>query len=281
MILRPGKEKLKNTLATILSRSRPLKPQTQRHLYDHVDGQEANFPDFFARAARELEDYQFEILFAPMFTPGFNEQLEVTECLTNYRPDQGETVDLIIELTATIDSAPVVLPDGSTAPLLLHEVLIERFVKLLCFERTPSQEVTETIIGGLSEESAKLTLTLMRRTGMTPDHQEWLTQFLIFASDRHPLERDVLEALVDFLSSQDKLDHESLSKNLDGLLRATIEAGNFAQQGRRYWSSDVAEHHQFRGQGIVDAKQVEEAKREFRVLELLTEDLKSFASTDN
>ena len=280
MITRPGKEKLKGTIATMLHRPRELKPQTQRHLYDHVDGQDADFPDFFARAAQELEDYQIEILFAPIFTPDFNEQLEVTECLTDYFPTPDETVDLIGELTASVASCPIVLPDGSTAPLGLHEVLIERFVKLLCFDRVPDQKVTDTTLQNLSEDSGKLALTLMRRTGMTPAHQEWLAHFLVFVSDRHPLEREMLEALVDFLASQNKLDHEGLSKSLDGLLRATVDAGNFAQQGRRYWSSDVAEHHQFRGQGIIDEKQVEDAKREARILELLTTDLESFAAAN-
>ena len=43
-----------------------------------------------------------------------------------------------------------------------------------------------------------------------------------------------------------------------------------------YWSSDVAEHHQFRCQGIVDRAQVEKNMQDVRILESLKVELEAF-----
>ena len=80
----------------------------------------------------------------------------------------------------------------------------------------------------------------------------------------------------DLVPGQTALDRQSLIQSVESLLRATAEAGSFAQKGRMYWSSDVAEHHQFWGQGAVDQEQVEKAAREVRILEVLKQDLEVF-----
>lgn len=268
--------KLETVIAEIFGRPRVLKRQTQRHLTEHLENAESSLADFLLRAARELEDYEVEILFAPIFTPSFEEQVEVSEPLTRHRPSRQE-IDRIVEaLVATLKSCPIVLPEGETAPLTLHEALVERYVRLLRLDAAPAPEVATLIADALPPAQVPVALALLRRKGFTPQHQDWFARFLLFASDRHPVERESLETLADFVASQGSLRQEDLLENLESLLRATAEASSFAQKGRMYWSADVAEHHQFRGQGIVDRETVERNARDLRILKTLREDLGAF-----
>jgi hypothetical protein len=272
-------EELRELLAATLRRPRVLKHQTLRHLEERVES-ESDLSDFLKNAAAELEDYQLEITFAPVFTPTFDEQVEVADVLTRFQPSTDEVNDIVKELTDSVDSCPITLPAGGTASLTLHEVLIERYVRMLHLDAAPAPEHVDMIREALSGDLVDTALTLMRQSRFTPEHQDWFARFLLFAADRHGLDQATLQMAADFLGHQTSLKHEDLMESFASLLRATIEAGSYAQKGRMYWSSDVAEHHQFRGQGVVDRKQVERTRQDVRVLEILKEDLESFGELD-
>ena len=285
---------LAQSIARMLQRPRVLKPQTLRHLEQHVDTATASLRDFLATAAQKLEDYELEILFAPVFTPTPEEQMEVVELLAKSPPSAGEVDVVIQKLSREVQSCPIVLPEagsegepqGGTAPLFLHPVLIERFVHLLRLENAPRPHVAEIIQDALPSSGALVALALMRQKGFTPGHQSWLARFLIFISNRHAIDAEMIGVAGGFLASQSSLIHEDLLASLNQLIRATLETGNFAQQGRAYWSTDVAEHHNFRGAGMVDRQSVEKARKELGLLELLKTDLEAYgdlglASSDN
>lgn len=272
-----GRDRIREVLLDVLSRPRSLRQQTLRHLEDHVEGGEEDLRRFLATAARELEDYEVEILFAPVFTPTPQEQIEVGEPLARHRPARATVEAIIDELRRTVTTCQIALPGGGTAPLAVHEVLIDRYVTLLRLDAAPELEVVDSLRETLPGELVPLTLALLRRKGITRRHQQWAARFLEFARGRHAIDRELVELLLDFLASRGSLDHADMEQGLDSLLRATMEAGTFAQRGRMYWSSEVAEHHQFRGQGRVDDEQIDRAAREIRILETLRADMEAFA----
>jgi hypothetical protein len=90
--------------------------------------------------------------------------MEVTETLTQFQPSMDQIQDLVQKLTETLESCPVLLPDenGNTAPLTLHEVLIERYVRLLRLDKAPERELVDSIGDTLKEEQVNDLLTFMR-----------------------------------------------------------------------------------------------------------------------
>jgi hypothetical protein len=269
---------LKAAIAAQLTRSRELKGQTWRHLAEHLETGEAGLREFLRCAAATLEEYRLEILFAPLFTPDAREQAEVAGPLRFEQPTVSRVAGLVGDLAAGLESCPVLLPGGEVASLTLHEVLIERHVRLLRLERAPRAELVRIVTESLPEDRALVALSHMRRKGFTREHQRWFARFIEFLASRRSVTDGLLEATADFLASQRSLAHIDLAENLASLMRATVAAGAFAQKGRMYWSSDVAEHHQFRGQGAIDAQEVEKRVREVRTLETLSAELESFSA---
>lgn len=272
-----GMENLREQIAAMLQRPRELKQQTSRHLEEHLDPEGSDVQDFFQRAASELEDYEVEILFAPIFTPSFEEQVEVVEPLASCRPSAQEVAALAGRLIESLKTCSIVLPEGDLASLTLHPVLIDRYVRMLRLENAPVREVVDSIRESLAEDLAPVALALLRQKGFTSNHQEWCARFLEFAAGRHAVDRETLEILAEFLASQISLEGDALLTGMDHLLRAAIETGAFFQKGRMYWSMDVAEHHNYRGAGHVDGEQVEKKMKEVRILEILKADLESFS----
>ena len=276
-------EELQNVIADMLRSPRVLKNQTLRHLEEELghleekpDPGEVELPEFLRRAAGELEDYRLEIIFGPVFTPSFEEQVEVAEALTRHRPTPAEVDAIVAGLAASLQSCPIVLPEGGTASLTLHEVLLERFVKLLNLESAPDPDIADLVRQAVPGKLVPRVLTLMRRRGISMRHHKWLAGFLGFVFSRRGLDWRSLVTLTDFLASQKSLERDSLLKALDSSIRASADTGSFHQRGRMYWSSDVAEHHQFRGQGIVDRAQVEKNMQDVRILESLKVELEAF-----
>ena len=54
-------DELKLRLGSMITRARPLKPQTERHIHEHLDATDANWQQFFDSAAEKLEEYELEI----------------------------------------------------------------------------------------------------------------------------------------------------------------------------------------------------------------------------
>src|SRR5437762_3457777 len=127
-------DSLKSCLLDLLTRPRALKAQSERHVAHYLTEHGLEMAAFFAQAVELLEDHELEILFAPEFTPTLAEQAAVSEVLSKFRPTAEEITRLTAELSAANARATIQLPDGQAITLPLHEVMVERFVKLLRLE---------------------------------------------------------------------------------------------------------------------------------------------------
>jgi hypothetical protein len=50
----------------------------------------------------------------------------------------------------------------------------------------------------------------------------------------------------------------------------------FSAGGHAYWSPDVAQHHQYRGEGNIDQERLEQRQAEAQLVAMLVEDLRTF-----
>jgi len=269
-------DQLKSRVADILRRPQPLKPQTERQLAHHLAEHSSNIKDFLLCAAKVLEDHELDILFAPVFTPTLDHRAEVTDLLFHWRPSEEQIRQLISDLSKEVSHAIVMLPDGTTTELTLHEVMIDRFVRLLRLDAAPDPATAAALRDSLKAELWPIAMALLCERGMTPRHQKWFAAFVNHTSSRRAMTREFLQATADFLAAQKNLDRADMVLSAEALMRATQSTTAFAAAGHNYWSGDVAQHHHYRGQGTIDKERVAKQQAELEHVTALVEDLKTF-----
>ena len=270
---------LKSRLAELLARPRPLKPQTERQLSARLEEYHSDLPTFLLCAANLMEDHELEILFGPHFTPTLDERSEVADLLFHWRPDASQVQTLVADLSAEVPHAVVRLPDGSDAKLTLHEVMAERYVRLMRLEGAPDPATSAALRDALPAELWAVGVALLSERGMTPQHQKWLAAFVNHVSGHRQMSRPMLETITEFITAQKSLDKAELLHAAEALLRATQHTAAYAAGGHAYWSPDVAQHHHYRGQGRVDQDRLEQRQAEVEHVTAMVEDLTAgFAS---
>lgn len=170
----------------------------------------------------------------------------------------------------------VQLPDASVAKLKLHEVMTERYVRLLRLEHAPGPAATRSLRLALPPGLVPVAVALLCEPGMTPQHQELFAALAGHMAERHGVSRGHLETVARFLARCTALDTESMLADAEALLRATEGSAAYAAGGHAYWSPDVAQHHHYRGQGTVDRERVRQSREELVHVTTLVEDLRTF-----
>ena len=267
---------LKTRIAELLAKPRPMKPQTERQLAQYLQEHSLEIPAFFLKAAGLLEDHELEVLFAPQFTPALEDQAAVAEVLTQWRPAAGDLKRLVTELCETKGNATVQLPDGSHAPLPLHEVMVERFVKLLRLDQAPDPALVTPLPDALPTELYTIAAALMRQRGFTPERQAWFSAFVRHLARRGEVTPVLLTTAAQFVCSQPALKREAVLAAAKELAVAAKSAVDYARAGRMYWSPDVAQHHQNRGEGRVDEPLVKQRMDELTATEAIAAALQTF-----
>jgi hypothetical protein len=263
-------------VAALLTRPRTLKPQTQRQLSHHLAEHSSTTSAFLACAAGALEEHELDILFGPVFTPTLEERAEVADVLYHWRPTPDLLARLVTDLSAEVPNAVVRLPDGSEAPLTLHEVMVDRFVRLLRLDSAPDAATAAALRDALPASLWPIAVALCCERGMTPAHQNWFVAFVNHTTSRRAASREMLEAVVQFIAGQAKLERDALIAAAEALMRATQGTAAYAAGGHAYWSPDVAQHHQYRGEGKIDQQRLEQQQAEVERVRAIVEDLRSF-----
>ncbi len=271
-------KELKATIIDLLTRSKPLKPQTERQLSRYMTEHSAELHVFLRDAAKDLEEHEIEILFGPQFTPDAQDQADVSQTLNHWRPTSKEITQLVCDICKELPFTTVQLPGDVAAKLTLHEVMVERFVRLLHLERAPEPHVSAAIRDALPCDLWPFAMAMLRQRGFTPPRQEWFTQFVCYMASRHSVTRAQLADASEFIADQPSLDSVALVSAVHALVRAARDSVSFAQKGRTYWSPDVAQHHHYRGEGQVDEDLVQNRREEEKRLQVIADDLEAFVS---
>ncbi len=269
---------LTSRIVAFLQRPLPMKPQTERQLGDHLSGHNTDVHTFLLCASQVLEDFELEILFGPIFTPTLDDRAEFADLLFHWRPTAGQLQEVLSEVCRRVPHATVRLPDGSEAKLTLHEVLVERFVRLLRLDHGPDALTAAALRDALPPELWSIGTALLCEHGMSPRHQAWLATFLSHAARRgdHEISRGWLEDLVRFIAGQPDLDRDALLAAAEALQRATQGSAAYAAGGHAYWSPDVAQHHHYRGEGRVDQARLEQEQARLGHITTILQDLRAF-----
>ena len=274
-------DQLTDRLAALLRRPRALPPQTQRQLAQHLaEHRSSSVASFLMGAADLLEEYELDVLFAPVFTPTLDERAEVADLLFHWRPTAPQLDAIVPKLCAEVGHAVILLPDGTTAKLALHEVMAERFVRLLRLDAAAEATTAAALRDALPAELWPIGVALLCERGMAPAHQKWFAAFVNHVasqrSQHRTVTREMLETVATFIASQPDLNRPALLAAAEALLRASESTAAYTGGGHAYWSPDVAQHHQYRGQGNIDKERLAAQQAQVEHVAALVEDLKTF-----
>jgi hypothetical protein len=271
-------EQLRSRIGSMLGRPRAMKPQTQRQLASYLDEHKTSLSSFMLCAANVLEEHELDIVFGPLFTPTLDERCEVADLLFHWRPAPEQLARLAGDLCADVGTAVVRMPDGTPAELTLHEVMTERYVRLLRLENGPEPSVAAALRDGLPADLWPVAVALMCEPGMTAAHQAWFAEFVNHMAGRHAVSRGLLEMTADFLARQASLGRDVMIGAAEALMRATEGTAAYAASGHTYWSPDVAQHHHYRGQGNVDQQRLAQRRDEVAHVATIVNDLRTFGA---
>ncbi len=274
-------DELRDRIAELLLLPRPLKPQTERQLGHHLSDHHADLSSFLLCAAEVLEDHELDILFAPHFTPNLDDRIAVMDLFYHWRPSKDDLNRLVVDLCDAVPHAIVQLPDGAEAKLTTHEVMMERFVRLLRLEYAPNATTSAALRDALPNDLWTDASALLCQRGFTPDRQSWFARFVDHVVSNHAIDRGYLKTAAGFIAEQQSLEPQSLVESIAATVRAAEGAVAYAQGGHTYWSPDVAQHHHYRGQGNVDTDLVKQRQEEVDWLHTIQTDLKSFLEAED
>ena len=274
-------DSLKSRIAELLRRPRAMKPQTERQLTPFLaEHSSSGVPAFLLCAADVLEEFELDVVFGPLFTPTLEERAELADLLFHWTPTSEQLEQLVKELSTEVPHATVNLPDGSEAKLSLHEVMVDRFVRLLRLDAGPDPATAAALRDALPSELWPVAMALACERGMTVHHQHWFAAFVNhIVSHRRDVTRELLQTIAEFIAGQKTLDRAAVLASAEALAKATRATAAYAGSGHAYWSPDVAQHHHYRGEGKVDQQRLDEQQAEASRVAALLEELKSFEFT--
>lgn len=170
---------LLETIAAALERPRAITAQVGKHLDDaHGVAREA-VGAFLEAELPKLEDYEVDLILAPLFTPTLSDQVAVAELLGEESVPASQWPDLVGQLVARPTRAPLRTEAGVVHQVALRDVVVERFVHRLRLDGTIAADVFR-LIGSLPQASDRALLKAIARRSVWehPNRREILVHFL-------------------------------------------------------------------------------------------------------
>lgn len=172
------------TLAAELERPRDISPQVTKHIVGTHGIAREDIGAFLTEELPKLEDYEVDLILAPLFTPTLADQSVFAELLGKTSVATDEWPSLIQQLTQRPTRACLIAEDGATHQVSLRDVTIERFVRRLRLEGTIADDVFQ-LISCLPQATDRALLKAVARRAIWENviRREILTRYLSSVGD--------------------------------------------------------------------------------------------------
>ncbi len=260
-----------------LTRRRELPPQVKRHLISVHGIAEDMIGRFFREQLNQLEDYEREQMFAPLFTPTLEDRAAYAELLQKHSINEAEVEAAIQGLVRQGLHCPIDVPGEGDFALPLEEVLITRYVRLLRLTAAPPAEVIERLVRAIPGDDCGLALAQLRDPAWrTPAKYAWLASYLDVVQARQGfslLKFDFLTDLVRDTTEVNTAHVLAMTEHVLGEKRNNFSVGGsakpFFSRHIEEWHGHSRDHRQF------DADEVEQKQRALAMLSDLVADLQT------
>jgi hypothetical protein len=268
---------IQQRLLADLTRRRELPPQVKRHLISVYGVTEDEIGRFFLERLAQLEDFEREQLFAPLFTPTLEDRAAYAEMLQRQTVTAAEVESSVERLGHGGLTCPVEVPGGADFALPLEEVLVTRYVRLLRLPAAPPPEVTQRLIAAIPADDRGLALAMLRDPAwQTPAKFAWLGAYLEVVQDRQGfslLKFDFLTDLVRDCTTVETAHVLALTEHVLAEKRANFGVGGSA---RPFFSRHIEEWHGHgRDQRQFDQDEMEQKQQALTMLTDLVVDLQA------
>lgn len=170
---------LLETIVATLERPREITAQVGKHLAEAHGVAREEIGAFLVAELTRLEDFEVDLILAPLFTPTLNDQAVVAELLVKESVGVAQWPELVTQLVARPIRAQLRSEDGATHHVPLREVTIERWVHRLRLNGTIADDVFK-LIGSLPQPADRALLKAIARRAVweKPGRGEILVRYL-------------------------------------------------------------------------------------------------------
>lgn len=172
------------TVAAALERPREVTAQVIKHVVGTHGVAREDLGPFLVAELPKLEDYEIDLIFAPLFTPSLSDQAVFAELLGQTAFGSDQWPQLTQQLLSRPIRAQLVTEDGVAYQVPLREVTIERFVHRVRLDGTIADDVFQ-LVGSLAQPGDRTLLKAIARRAIweSADRREILVRYLTSVGD--------------------------------------------------------------------------------------------------
>ncbi|MEN3037785.1 MAG: hypothetical protein ABDI07_01305 [Candidatus Kryptonium sp.] len=175
------KQKLIEAIQIELTKPRQITEQVLNHILSHYSYTLDQIDKFFNEEIPNLEDYEIDILFSPIFTPKMQDKALFSKILDEIELTERDVEEIIRELEEKNLTARfyIVIRKGDETfeksfSIPLNKVNLKRYVKLLNLDCKPSIQLSKAIEAVFKGESDNVKAILRDKFWK----EEWREEFL-------------------------------------------------------------------------------------------------------
>jgi len=170
-----------------LTRPRQLTEQVLNYILSHYSYTIDQIDKFFEEEVPNLEDYEIDILFSPIFTPKISDKAVFSKILDDVEITSEEVDEIIDQLNGRnlVANFYVTLKSGDELferkfSMPLNYVNLKRYVKLLNLDCKPSKHLSQAIEVAFPEDSDKVKAILRDRFWKEEWREEFLRSYFVY-----------------------------------------------------------------------------------------------------
>jgi hypothetical protein len=188
--------------------------------------------EFFQERYLTLEDYQADLVFSPLFTPGWEDKLRYAQLVGFSIVTEQDVKALIGRLESQGLNASFQTQTGETWLTPVHEVNLERYVTKLMLEQPISDNLAEKIKAYVPNEH-HYSVALLARDAVWegPQREALLTDYLQVFHAKNEFTLDKVRYLTDFVRTYRPTSHADLVRQFESMIKSCeSDLNNVADQ---------------------------------------------------
>ncbi|TAK93205.1 MAG: hypothetical protein EPO07_18450 [Verrucomicrobia bacterium] len=235
---------LLDTLAAELERPRPVTPQVRNHLIETHDVARDAIGAFLEQELSRLEDFEVDLILAPIFTPTLHDQSVFANLLADRAVPATEWPALIQQLLARPTRARLTTENQQTHSVQLREVTIERYVHRLRLDGTITPPI-QSLLASLptDQDRALLQAVARRAVWASPARGEILATFFLSLRNDSSLRVCDAVALVKLVETYQPANRAELLAQIPHWLQVLRQEVNEATGAKPFFNERVEELH--------------------------------------
>ncbi|CUT08110.1 hypothetical protein JGI9_01330 [Candidatus Kryptonium thompsonii] len=269
------RQKLIDMIEAELTKPRQITEQVLDNILSHYSYTLDQIDKFFAEEIANLEDYEIDILFSPIFTPKVQDKAMFSKILDEIEIDKDGVDEIVKELEKRSLRANlyVVFKNGDkfyekSFSIPLNSVNLKRYVKLLNLDCKPSKEFSKMIETTFKDKSDEVKAILRDEFWKEEWREEFLKAYLVYVSNQGDASLEKFELLLKILRGNPTASSiYEIYELISDVIQWTEIQVNVLKTGRRQFFNDMIEQS-YREEGTDKRPQSEEELRK-RESELL------------